>query len=63
MTYHISKYHAGEEAPILQKKKRSAESSESDTRGSKASKVQTALPRVDRVMCLIGGRQIQLDIL
>ena len=31
MTYHISKYHAGEEVPILQKKKRSAESSESDS--------------------------------
>ena len=39
MTYHISKYHAGEEVPILQMKKRSAESSESDPRGSKASKV------------------------
>ena len=30
MTNHISKYHAGEDAPILQKKKRSAESSDSD---------------------------------
>ena len=46
MSTHISKYHLGEEAPILQKKKRSAEFSGSDSRGSKASKIQTALPVV-----------------
>ncbi len=46
MTAHISKKHAGEEAPVLQKKKRSAESSESDSRGIKVSKVQSALPVV-----------------
>ena len=43
MTYLISKYHAGEEVPLLQKKKLSAKFSESDTLGSKASKVQSAL--------------------
>ena len=43
MTYHISKYHPGEEDPILQKKKLSAKSSESKMWGSKASKVQPAL--------------------
>ena len=46
MTNHIFKYYAGEEAPILQKKKRSAKFTESDSRGSKASKIQTALPVV-----------------
>ena len=45
MTHHISKYHVVEKASVLQKKKRSAESSESGTRGSKASKVQNALLR------------------
>ena len=44
MTYHISKYHTGQEAPTLQTKKRRAKSSESDAQGSKASKNQTALP-------------------
>ena len=60
MTYHISKYHAGEEVPILQKKKRSAESSESDTRGSKASKVQTALPIVRQMQ---NQSQEQLNVI
>ena len=46
MTAHITKKHTGEEAPILQKKRRSAESSESDSRGIKVSKVQSALPVV-----------------
>ena len=59
MTYHISKYHAGQEAPILQKKKRSAESSESDTLGSKASKVQTALLIVQQMQ---SQSQVQLNV-
>ena len=47
---HISKYNAGEEAPIQQKKKRSTDSSERDTLGSKACKVQTAFPVVTFVV-------------
>ena len=46
MTNHIFKYYAGEDAPILQKKKRSAKFTESDSSGSKASKIQIALPVV-----------------
>ncbi len=49
MTTHINKNHAGEEALIMLKKKRRSESSEGDSRGMKASKVQSALPVVKRV--------------
>ncbi len=49
MTTHMSRNHAGEEAPIMLKKKRSSESSYGDFRGMKASKVQYALPVVKQV--------------
>ncbi len=49
MTTHISKNHAGEEGPIMLKKKRSSESSEGGSRGVEASKVHSALPVVKQV--------------
>ena len=60
MTNHISKKHTGEDPPINLKAKRNAESSESDSRGIKIQKVQSALPVVRQMQ---SQSQEQLNII
>ena len=60
MSHDISKFHAGEEAPTVQKNKRSAESSESDSRAVKPRTVQSALPVVRQVS---GQTQEELNVM